>query len=112
MWRSYGSPDSASRWDSYFALGRALGYVRAVVGGGAFSRSDRGVRRSARTAWVSGAPKRQLNSMTWGPVGVSARPAYRRPVKGTPRAAISSTTGWTMVARIVGTRSSDAQGRG
>ena len=40
----------------------------------AFSSSPSGEVSSASTGWMSGSPKRQLNSMTRGPSAVSARP--------------------------------------
>ena len=54
---------------------------------------------SASSAWVSGSPKRALNSTTRVPRWVSARPAYSRPANGVPRRAISSTVGWSTVAQ-------------
>ena len=38
------------------------------------------------TTCVSGSPKRQLYSITFGPSGVSIRPKYRQPLKGQPSA--------------------------
>ncbi len=54
------------------------------------SRSD---LRSGSTTCVSGSPKRQLYSTTFGPSFVSIRPKYRQPLKGRPSA---------FIARIVG----------
>ena len=44
-------------------------------GSAATSVSSRSLRRRGRTTWVSGSPKRTLNSMTCGPSSVSISPA-------------------------------------
>ena len=41
----------------------------------ASNRSTMSLSRRARMAWVSGSPKRALNSRTWGPEAVSITPA-------------------------------------
>ena len=53
------------------------------------------MRSRASTTWVSGSPKRALNSMTRRPREVSARPAYTTPTNGVPRWRSSSTVGCT-----------------
>ena len=56
-------------------------------------------------AWHSGSPKRQLNSMTFGPSRVIIRPTKSTPVYGAPSLAIAAITGRTISAM---TRSSIA----
>ena len=51
----------------------------------------------ARTTWVSGSPKRQLYSMTLGPLGVIIRPKYRQPLKVRPSAFMAAMVGRKMV---------------
>ena len=46
------------------------------------SRGERGESSNARIGWVSGSPKRALNSTTRRPRDVRARPAYSRPWNG------------------------------
>ena len=46
------------------------------------SASSRSLRSRGSTACVSGSPKRQLNSSTFGPAAVIIRPAYRTPRYG------------------------------
>ena len=51
--------------------------------------------------WVSGSPKRQLNSRTLGvPSGATMMPAYRNPVYGVPSAASPTTVG-AMTSRMM-----------
>jgi hypothetical protein len=78
----------------------------------AISNPASGVRNSASTTWVSGSPKRQLNSITCGPAEVSARPTYSKPVNGTPRRASSATTGATIWRVTSAVSDSGAQGSG
>ena len=54
---------------------------------------SRSLSSRGRTTCVSGSPKRQLYSMTFGPSGVSIRPKYRQPRNVRPSA---------RMARIVG----------
>ena len=65
------------------------------VGGGVQQRRRAASRSSASSGWVSGSPKRALNSITRTPRAVSASPAYSRPANGVPRRASSSTVGWS-----------------
>ena len=80
--------------------GGAVGFQveRAHVGQRAGRRrraaaSPSGEASSASSGWVSGSPKRALNSTTRMPRVVSASPAYSSPANGVPRRAISSTVG-------------------
>src|SRR5690625_4951243 len=71
-----------------------------------------GVRNRAKTTCVSGSPNRALNSMTRGPLDVSASPQYTTPTNGVPRRRISSTVGWATCATTCSTRFAGAHGRG
>ena len=62
----------------------------------ASTRSTRSDCRRSITGCVSGSPKRTLNSMTLGaPLASIIRPAYRKPVNGTPSAIMPCTVGFT-----------------
>ena len=50
------------------------------------------------TTWVSGSPKRQLYSITLGPVGVSIKPKYKQPRKVRPSVFIAWMVGTKMVS--------------
>src|SRR5690625_4702905 len=71
-----------------------------------------GVRNRAKTTCVSGSPNRALNSMTRGPLDVSASPQYTTPTNGVPRRRISSTVGWATCATTCCAKSAGAQGSG
>ena len=76
------------------------------------SSGESGESSRASSGWVSGSPKRALNSTTRRPRDVSARPAYSRPWNGVPRRAISSIVGWMTSRWISATRSAAAHGSG
>ena len=57
----------------------------------------RSLFKSGRTTCVSGSPKRQLYSITFGPSGVSISPKYRQPRNGLPSAAIARMVGRKIV---------------
>ena len=59
--------------------------------------SSRSLSNSGSSAWVSGSPKRQLNSSTRGPSAVSMSPAYSTPTYGRPSARRPSTAGCKIV---------------
>ena len=72
----------------------AVGYVVAAVSWLASTSSTRLDCRRSITGWVSGSPKRQLNSMTFGLPALSIiKPAYRKPVYTLPSSAMPRTVG-------------------
>jgi hypothetical protein len=63
------------------------------------SSSNRSLFSRIMMGWVSGSPRRQLNSMVRGrPVLSIIRPAYRKPVKGMPSRAMPLMVG-SMISR-------------
>ena len=54
---------------------------------------SRSLFSSGSTTCVSGSPKRQLYSITFGPLGVIIRPKYRQPVKVRPSAFMAAIVG-------------------
>src|SRR5436305_418140 len=75
----------------------------------AYSSPASGVFSNASTAWVSGSPKRQLNSITFGPSAVRTRPTYSSPAKGVPSRRSSPSVGRTTAASTSSTRFGGAQ---
>ena len=59
----------------------------------AIMMSSRSLSRSGSTTWVSGSPKRQLYSMTFGPFSVIIRPKYRQPRNSLPSFFMASMVG-------------------
>ena len=51
------------------------GRVTSLPAATSASRAARSPSKRGRTTWVSGSPKRTLNSSTFGPVAVSMSPA-------------------------------------
>ena len=67
---------------------------------------SRSLSSSGRTTCVSGSPKRQLYSMTFGPFGVSIRPKYRQPRNVRPSSFIARMVGRKIVSMHVRAMSS------
>jgi hypothetical protein len=76
----------------------AMVSVSAVPSMAALKRSTMSVSRRSRRAWVSGSPKRVLNSRTIGRTGAGLRghhdAAEEDALEGRALAAMPSTTGW------------------
>ena len=85
-WRRPGSPRRRARPSPPSRRTSRAARPRARPGSTqASSASSRSLRRRGSTACVSGSPKRQLNSSTFGPAAVIISPAYRTPWNGVPR---------------------------
>ena len=79
--------------------------ARSAPVAAATSSGSSGSSMSGRITCVSGSPSRTLNSITFGPSGVSIRPTNRKPRNGWPSAAMPAITGST-ISRM--TRASSA----
>src|SRR3954451_1726291 len=72
----------------------------------------RSLARRGATTSHSGSPNRTLYSITFGPSGVSIRPAYNTPRYWMPSAASVASVGSTAASMIDPTTSADATGTG
>ncbi|KXC04894.1 hypothetical protein MhomT_14020 [Microbacterium hominis] len=82
------------------------GSSSSVPDAAAISSRESGLVRRARTTWVSGSPKRALNSMTLMPSAVRMSPAYSSPMNGVPSASRVRMTGSATVRVTSATKAS------